>query len=51
MNTKQEVDIWTAYFETKKREYVAQGMSEEDADERASREVRDEIRRFVPAPR
>lgn len=41
---KVERDIWLGYFERIKQKFINQGMSEEDADERAEIEIRKEIR-------
>lgn len=40
-----EVDIWDALLQRKAREYVAQGFSCNDAEEKAAADVRREIRR------
>ena len=41
---KFERDVWTGMFERRKHELIAGGMSAEEADEQASREIRHEIR-------
>lgn len=41
---KTEVDAWTRQIYTKAREYMAQGMSAEKAEERATDDIRREIR-------
>jgi hypothetical protein len=40
-----EVDTWDALLRLKVREYVAQGFSCNDAEEKAAADVRREIRR------
>ena len=40
-----QIDVWDELRKTKKREYIAQGIDPEEADERATTEVRMEIRR------
>jgi len=40
-----QIDVWDDLRKTKKREYIAQGIDPEEADERATTEVRMEIRR------
>lgn len=41
---RAEVDVWTTYLNRKAREYMAAGMSPEEAEERASADIRREIR-------
>lgn len=41
---RAEVDIWDGMLRQKAREYVAQGMSHEAAEERACNDIRREIR-------
>lgn len=42
---RAEVDIWDGMLRQKVREYERQGIPLEEAEERASRDVRREIRR------
>lgn len=42
---RAEVDIWDGLLRQKAREYVRQGLSHEDAEERACSDIRREIRR------
>ena len=44
MDPKIERDIWTDAFERQKREYIAKGLSPEEAEDRASAEIRRQIR-------
>lgn len=44
MDAKQERDVYLSMFEQKKRELIALGMSAEEADEKASRDIRRDIR-------
>jgi len=37
-------DVWLGVFEQKKKQFISEGLSPEEADERASAEVRREIR-------
>lgn len=39
-----ETDIWTALIEDEKRRLMKEGLSEEQADERATAEIRRQIR-------
>jgi len=48
MDAKTTVDIWTALFEEKRREYAAEGMSAEEADLQASVDVANLIRNGPP---
>lgn len=41
---RAEVDIWDGLLRQKAREYVRQGLSHEEAEERACSDVRREIR-------
>lgn len=41
---KIERDVWTASFEQRKRELIKEGMSPDEADDKASAEIRREIR-------
>jgi hypothetical protein len=45
MEPRAQIDMWTTLMDAKKREYIAEGMSEEDAEDKACAEVRAEIRR------
>lgn len=42
---KAEIDIWMGQVAVKTREYVKQGMSHEEAEEKAVNDIRREIRR------
>lgn len=42
---RDEVDAWSNRMARKARQYVAEGMSHEDAEERACKDIRREIRR------
>lgn len=42
---RAEVDIWDGMLRRKVREYVAQGFSCNDAEEKAAADIRREIRR------
>jgi len=39
-----ERDIWIGMFEQRKRELIREGLSEKDADDKASAEIRRQIR-------
>lgn len=45
-----ERDIWTRMFEVSKRDYIEQGLTEEQADEKASADIRKAIRGVNSAP-
>jgi hypothetical protein len=49
--SKHEVDAWDRHRQSLKRQYVAEGMSEEAADDKATAEVRREIRQGPPIGR
>lgn len=42
---RAEVDIWEARIRSRAREYLSQGMSLEEAEEKATTDIRREIRR------
>ena len=42
---RAEVDIWDGLLRQKAREYIAKGMSHEEAKEKACTDIRREIRR------
>ena len=44
MEPKVEVDIWTRALTALERQYVAQGMTREQAEEKACNEIRRQIR-------
>lgn len=51
MKERHEVDAWTRQLEQAAREYMAQGMSAEDAEQKAAVDVCREIRNSPPIGR
>ena len=49
-NPRHEVDAWDERRLELKRRYLQDGLSEEAADERATNDVRREIRAEAPTP-
>lgn len=46
---KQEVEIYTAMLTARERQLMDEGMTKEEAEEQAFREVRQEIRNAPPS--
>jgi hypothetical protein len=42
---RAQIDVWDELRMAKKRDYIAAGMPDDEADDRATHEVRMEIRR------